>query len=92
MTFERSLSVSTISSGFESPIRKRTRDDDEESPIKRSQEHQIHSDAHTFTVNMMMEALRRQKESPRIEESSDESEMVASQKPFWPQIVRVKQS
>lgn len=58
---------------------------------KRSQQLQIHSEAHISTVSMMMDALRRQKSFPKVEEEPEEEKQEEfSQKAFWPQIVRVR--
>lgn len=84
----RSLSESTLSS-FESPGRKRSRDEIDDLP-KRSQYFQIHSEAHISTVKMMMDALRRQKDYLIVEEPQEEENFTTTQKPFWPQITKTK--
>lgn len=77
-----------------SPCRKRLRGEDIDDSPKRTQTTQIHSEAHISTVSMMMEALRRQKAFPNIEEGHEEAEEVTDpstfQKPFWPQLVRAR--
>lgn len=80
------------------PCHKRSRDDFEQqsNTIKRAQFHQIHSQAHLSTVAMMMEASRQQKYLPTmetIESECDLNEPVSTpQKPFWPMVVRVRQT
>ncbi|GEQ71510.1 hypothetical protein JCM33374_g5194 [Metschnikowia sp. JCM 33374] len=79
---------------------KRSRDDYEESysTIKRAQSHQIHSQEHLTTVQMMMEASRQQKYQPmadisEVSEEQHEVEPVSTpQKPFWPIVTRVRQT
>lgn len=69
--------------------RKRSRDEyefDFSSPIKKTQTHQIHTEVHIHTVNSLMEALRQQKELPKIEDQHETEEESHNyhQKPFWP--------
>lgn len=80
---------------FSSPATKRLRENSFDadsvgsSPLKRLQQHQIHSDAHNATVAMMMRALRQQSPSEEIVEEAVE-EAAPTQKPYWPVITRVR--
>lgn len=83
---------------YHSPISpsltKRHRDEDEEFSPKRNQLRQIFSETHLSTVNMMMQALRQQKQFPIIEEDIEahcpEPEEFKPQRPFWPEINRIR--
>ncbi|CAN3365463.1 hypothetical protein DICA0_B10836 [Diutina catenulata] len=79
---------------------KRSYDDDEyhfvetEGDSKRRQFQKIYTEAHINTVQIMMaSAARLAREVPPVEEPVDEAPEVEdayTQRPYWPQITRVK--
>lgn len=77
-----------------SSSRKRSRNDfePESLPIKKPQFSQIHTQEHVSTVSMLMEALRRQKQLPKVEDDTEEyePENTYKQQPFWPVLQRVR--
>lgn len=93
------LAQTSYSSDFLSlPVpRKRGREEDvflASSPIrdaKRVQEGRIHSQIHTNTIELMMNAqrlLQQQKHEPPQIDLEEPVEFVPTQKPFWPEIVK----
>ncbi|KND98588.2 hypothetical protein QG37_04485 [Candidozyma auris] len=84
--------MSSPSSQDTAVSRKRSRDEiDFSSPTKKLQQHQIHTEVHIHTVNSLMEASRRQKQLPKIQDDEEEPDTDTDchlrnyhQKPFWP--------